>query len=197
LAVRLNGTKRMKIAFPPDRPEDNSPCVWAIQQDLLARAENVLGPRNQTKQIYQPVFKADGPYLINTPNSDGAFAALSMNAAGYWPTLVYELAHETVHLLNPVAGCTNWLEEGVVVLFSVEMSRTLTDHPMSPNSQSQAFGEAMSLVQSLPLPAFQAARSVRQEFGSLSAATYEGLCCLFPTGGRVVFSKLMEQCKPR
>ena len=187
----------MSMAFPTHRPEQDAPGVWAIQQNLLARAENLLGPRDGTKKVYQPVFKDGGPYLVNTPNCDGAFATLSMNAAGYWPTLVYELAHETVHLLNPIAGCTNWLEEGVAVVFSVEMSRTLTAHPMAPNSQSQGFREAMSLVQRLPTSVFQAARNVRNDFVSLSAATFEGLCRLFPTGDKQVLSRLAEQCKPR
>jgi hypothetical protein len=187
----------MKMTFPTDGPEHNAPGVWAIQQFLLERAETVLGPRDSMKKVYQPVFRADGPYIINTPNFDGAFAALSMNAAGYWPTLLYELAHETVHLLNPVAGQTNWLEEGVAVAFQIEMSRTLTDHPMAPDSPGQSFADAMSLVQLLPMPIFQAAKIVRREVGALSAAKYECLCRMFPAVDKQVLRKLTELCEPR
>ena len=45
---------------------------------------------------------------------------MSDNGRFYWPTVVYELAHETVHLLNPVfLGEANYLEEGVAVAFSL------------------------------------------------------------------------------
>jgi hypothetical protein len=133
------------MGFPSGRPDANPVGVWSVQQDLLARAQRLLGPRDETKQIFQPVFSPGGPHLINTPACDGAFAALSMEAANYWPTLVYELAHETVHLMDPTVGPTNWLEEGVAVLFSIEMSRTLTNHPMAPGAQPASYRMAAEL----------------------------------------------------
>lgn len=186
----------MKVTFPAERPDAHPPGVWSLQQDLLKQAENLLGPRDRNKKIYQPVFKEDGPYIINTPNLDGAFAALSMKAAGYWPTVVYELSHETVHLLNPVVGNSNWLEEGLAVLFSVEMSQKLTDHPMAPDPSS-AFHKAMALVKRIPCPAFFAGKRVRSQFGPLSMATTDGLADLFSTAEREILSKLTETCKPR
>ena len=133
----------MKLSFSPERPEHCPAGVWAIQQELLARAEALLGQRDRSKIICQPIFVENGP---NTPDLSGAFAALSMRAAGYWPTVVYELAHETVHLLNPVEGYTNWLEEGVAEAFAVEMSRILTTHPITTDASYPAYVEALALV---------------------------------------------------
>jgi hypothetical protein len=181
--------------FPNERPDASPVALWIVQQDLLARVQALLGTRDETKKIYQPIFTDGGPYLSNTPNLDGAFAALSKSAAGYWPTVVYELAHETVHLLDPVAGFTSWFEEGIAVAFSVEMSRLLTSHPMVPDLPS--YLEALALVQRLSPSAFEAARAFRTAHGRLSSATAEALRQLCPTVADADIEKLSQQCKPR
>jgi len=91
-------------------PKDSEVAVWALQNFLLEKAENLLGKKEQDKQIFQPTFEARGPFIRNRVQKDGAWAVLSNNAGGYWPTALYELAHETIHLLNPVIGHTNYLE---------------------------------------------------------------------------------------
>jgi len=154
-------------------------CAQGAFRTVLPIREKRLGPRDQTKAVCQPVLSDAGPHIINTPTCDGAFAALSKNAASYWPTVVHELAHETAHLLNPVVGNTNWLEEGVAVAFAVEMSRTLTGHPMAPSAGS-SYARALALVTELASPPFPAAATIRKSSGSLSAATAEGLRLLFP-----------------
>ena len=58
---------------------------------------------------------------VTRQNLDGAFAELSRASECYWPTVVFEMAHETVHLLNPVPGNANNLEEGVAVAFSLRV----------------------------------------------------------------------------
>lgn len=184
--------------FPGTRPAaaQSASMVWTIQNELLARAEASFGSRNHTKRIYQPIFRSDGPIVVNTPNFDGGFAALSPNAAGYWPTVVYELAHETVHLLDPIAGATNWLEEGAAVLFAVAMSRSLTPHPMVPEPGS-AFAEAAALVEELPQPVFDSVRLVRLRAGRLSSVTAEIIRSAFPSVSEALAARLVQQCTPR
>jgi hypothetical protein len=77
------------------RPKDDPVRMWAMQNLLLDEAERLLGGRDLSKKIYKSEFVTDGkgPQLINTPNFDSASAMLSVNAAGYWPTAVYELSH--------------------------------------------------------------------------------------------------------
>jgi hypothetical protein len=143
------------MLFPTTRPDDaaSASALWSIQMDLLSRAEAVFGRRDTTKKIFQPVFEDTNPHLINTPTFDGAFVALSRNAAGHWPTTIYEMAHETTHLLDPIAGRAKWIEEGAAVAFSIFISRTLTDHPMAPVGTS-VYSEALSLVERLPVDDF-------------------------------------------
>lgn len=184
-----------RFVFPTQRPDSSPVFLWHVQQRLLFEAESLLGARDTSKTIYQPVFDTLGPILINTPNLDGAFAKLSMNAAAYWPTTVYELAHETVHLLNPRVGYTNWLEEGVAVAFSAEMATRLTVHPQCPSLPS--YLEAWKLVRTLSDGVFDAAKLVRERCGALGLASFESLQLLFPNHSPEMLHKLAENCMPR
>ena len=109
------------MQFPTTNPVDDPLALWALQLELLGQAETLLGPKDQSKKVYQPQFTDHGPNLRNTPNRDGAFVELSRAAETDWAEAVFEMAHETVHLLNPVAGYTNNLEEGVAVAFSLHV----------------------------------------------------------------------------
>lgn len=181
--------------FPTTRPDAGPSRLWWLQNDLLRLAEQKLGPRDKSKEIYQPGFHPDGPHLINTPTMDGAFALLSPNAAGYWPTAVYELAHETVHLLNPTAGNTNWLEEGVAVAFSV-VALGHYDLPTLRPSPG-AYLEALSLVQGLPNGPFPTARRVREVAGALNAVSFEQLIGIVPGHDQSKLLQLAAPCMPR
>ena len=162
----------------------------------MAHAEALLGIRDTTKQLCQPTFHQKGPFLRNTPNLDGAFAELSINAAGYWPTVVFELSHETVHLLDPVIGITNWLEEGAAVEFSVQMTRQLTNHPMEPAPGSN-YALARTLVAELPLQPLRSVGELRQRFGALSSISAEQISATFPSVSSHVAEQLASPCKPR
>lgn len=179
------------MQLPQDaKPENDPTALWTLQCELLAMAESALGPRDKTKKIYQPSFDDDGPFLRNTPKQDGAFATLSQNAAGYWPTAVFELAHETVHLLNPIAGSANFLEEGTAVEFSIFVLGGLNIPDGRPGNLSEPYTEALRLVRLLPPSVFAAAKNVRLRAGALSNATPRRLEKLFPSVDCATLDKL-------
>ena len=134
----------MKQILPSASSPGKEPsALWSVQLQLLKLAEDTLGPRDASKTICQPVFTDHDPNIRNTPNLDGAFAELSRYAEGYWPTVVNELAHETVHLLNPKPGVGTWLSEGVAVGFSnyaqqqFELEPQRVKKPSLPGMESQ------------------------------------------------------------
>ena len=176
-------------ATPADEDEKE---LWALQTFLLTQAEGFFGVKNANKKIYHPTFEGDKPNIVNTPNLDGSFASLSQNARKFWPTTLYELAHETVHLLDPVVGCTNYLEEGFSVLFSIDMSKTYTEHPQAPTDP--IYIEALALVTQLSNTPYDAAKMIRNKFGSLGAAEVDGLHGLFPTAQLTLIKKLCSAC---
>ena len=181
----------MELTLPVTQlPREDPIGLWSMQLNLLKLAEAVLGPRDNSKVIYQPAFVDDGPHIRNTPNFDGAFAELSQNAGVYWPTVVNELAHETVHLLNPSAGVGNWLSEGMAVAFSIYAQRCYRMEPQSIGIAS--YRRSLELVSELPPNPLTAGQHIRVACESLDNATGRILESLFPS----VDSKILIQlCK--
>ena len=178
------------IQLPETMPRDTPEALWALQLELLSMAESTLGHRDITKKIYSPQFSDEGPCIRNTPNLDGAFAELSRAGECYWPTVVFEMAHETVHLLNPVPGNANNLEEGVSVAFSlrVQYSYGISIQPSIP-----AYLQAFQISSMLPGGPLRAAKRVRDRVDSLNDITAQGLRELFPSIDEVVCGRLAER----
>ena len=167
------------MQLPQSSPRNDPVALWALQQNLLSIAEASLGARDTSKKIYRPGFVDDGPHIRNTPELDGAFVELSRNSECYWPTAVYEMAHETVHLLNPVPGNDNYLEEGVAVAFSVYVQTVFGLQPQPICLAS--YRRALELVCRLPNGPLNAARQVRAAVGALSQVTAQHLEDLIPS----------------
>jgi len=178
--------------FSKNNPEDDPTALWQLQQFLMTECQTRFGNRNIIKTLCQPIFRGDGPIVINTPQLDGAFAALSNNARQYWPTTLYELAHETVHLLNPVEGYTNYLEEGFAVAFSVEISRLHTQHPMKPDDKF--YQEAWHLVNQLGKDIYEVARRIRIESVSLAGVNPSQLAKICPNVNSDTIDNLCSEC---
>ena len=148
---------------PTTRPDEDRASLWDLQQRLVKHADDLLGPRDHTIVICQPAFGDAGPHII--PYRNGWWGAeLSNNAKGYWPTALVELAHETVHLLNPKVANTNRFEEGVAVEFSIY---AYAKHTL----KSPSYFEALQKVRLLPGGTFAAARSAREVAVALSTPT--------------------------
>ena len=182
----------MDLTLPvASSPRQDPSALWTVQLQLLGLAEDTLGHRDVSKVIYQPVFADDGPHIRNTPNLDGAFAELSRNAEAYWPTVINELAHETVHLLNPKPGIGNWLSEGAAVAFSVYAQSQYNLNPQPIGMQS--YRRALQLVSNLPDGPLAAGQRIRENCGALNNATPDTLEILFRTADP---DTLAELCKP-
>ena len=182
----------MELTLPAaSSPRENPSALWSVQLQLLRLAEDILGQRDASKTICQPVFADDGPHIRNTPNLDGAFAELSRRAEAYWPTVVNELAHETVHLLNPKPGIGNWLSEGIAVAFSGYAQRCYGMEPQSINMES--YRRSLELVSVLPPAPLTAGRRIRDACGTLNNATRSILETLFSD---VDSGTLTQLCKP-
>jgi hypothetical protein len=183
--------------FPNTVPVDDRVGVSRCQLELLAHIESWLGPHDPAKLIYPPKFRDrgddEGPCLVNTLSCDGAFARLSRNAANYWPSTIFELAHETVHLLNPVEGLTNWLEEGVAVAASHRCLRLYGHGPMGTNPVYEA---AHDLVASLPGGAIDFGLAVRTQLGSLNGFSGAELSRAFPVLSADLALRLASVCDP-
>ena len=179
------------MKLPETDPRDDPAGLWALQQELLMRAEFALGPRDASKTIYQPQFTEEGyPHITNTPNFDGAFVEVTHRAACSWPEAVFEMAHETVHLLNPIPGNENILEEGVAAAFSLIIQPV---YGISIQTSMKSYLYALKLVATIPGGPLEAGRRVREHVGALSAARVQDLEQLFPDVEVSLLRKLVEE----
>lgn len=87
--------------------------------EMLQIAEDLFGKRDYS---YTPIgieFYGDFPMVWYPGNCQHIAIRLSVNAAFDLRRALYQLAHETVHLLSPTGGRdANNLEEGVATWFS-------------------------------------------------------------------------------
>ena len=88
------------------------------------------------------------------------------------------MAHETVHLLDPVVGNANNLEEGVAVAFSLHAQTLYGVDVQVPSIPSYVY--ALTLVDKLPGDILSDAALIRRELGPLIHVTPDGLRGLFP-----------------
>ena len=176
------------MRLPATKPVNDPAGLLLLQLELLATAESLLGPREASKTIGPPQFTDDDfPKLWNTPGQEGAYVKLSRNGQNCWPAVVFEMSHETVHLLNPIPGNVNNLEEGVAVAFSLHVQ---SSYRISQPVKLPSYRNALQLFCALPGAPFEAAARVRRQAGSLNAATRQCLAELFPEVDRAILDQL-------
>lgn len=164
--------------LPNTEPQHDRETLNALQDSLLKLAVELFGPRDLSFLILPPQFTPDGPQTRFTEPPVGVYAELSENARVWWRAAVYELAHESVHLLDPVTrGNANYLEEGVAVFFS-KIAEALYGFPAQP-TKPWSYEYAIKLVSGLPGGVPHAAKHIRQTLGKFSAVTPEGLMLIF------------------
>lgn len=191
----------LKSFIEPSTTPENSPSeLWQLQLLLDKYAQELFGPRNPQKKLYQPTFsskKFEQPCVYNSKSEDGGWAQLSVNAAMYWPAAVYELAHETLHLLDPrpappEAKGSNWLEEGIAVEFSLHCAAVIYGNtpPVTTAKYNQARNFAMKIGKE---GFFEKSKAIRQECGHFADATIDDIKKIAPECDESVAKKLTKR----
>jgi hypothetical protein len=177
---------------PSASPEESPEALWALQLKLDAYAQKIFGPRNPNKKLYQPTFEAGGPNVRNTESLDGGFAELSLTAAKSWPAAINELAHETIHLLDPRVAFpkgegASWLEEGIAVNFSIVISNAVGNQG---KVSLKKYRLANGLVNRLGGDMFRIASDIRRKCGHFSDATTSDILEVAPNLPKHIAEKL-------
>jgi hypothetical protein len=177
---------------PDTSPEASPEALWALQLKLDDCAQKLFGPRNPSKKLYQPTFEAGGPNVRNTESQDGGFAELSLTAAKSWPAAIHELAHETIHLLDPRPGYpigdgASWLEEGLAVNFSLAISSAIGNQG---KVSLKKYRLANGLVNRLGGDLFRKVSDIRKRCGHFSDATVFDILEVAPSLPKHVAEKL-------
>jgi len=168
--------------------------IWRLQKDLLSHLEAATGDRDITYTICQPRFSDGVPHICVWPDTKEVVAYLSRSAERYWPSLVFELAHESVHLLNPRVGGTNVLEEGVATYFQYHVTPEVCGVRIPITVP--AYVEAKAAVEALGVDVIDLARSLRERFGSLGETTADVLAELCPQASSATVARAAAQFQP-
>lgn len=168
------------MKLPDTKPQCDPEALWSLQLELLTRVEAYFGKRDSSIVLCQPRFHdCDRPEIQFTPDNFGVFAVLGCDAKFNWSYALYQLSHETVHLLDPVfRGMGNFLEEGVAVAISLHFSRLYGLNFIAPSTGM--YRNALNLVNELPEGAILSARRIRMELGKFSGVTRDDLIQLYP-----------------
>ena len=186
---------QIDFIYPNDRPDQCPDVMWDLQLKLDACAQQLFDKRNPNKALLRPDFVIDGPHVRNTLKLDGGFAELSLNAAGYWPTAIYELAHETIHLLDPRPGHplgkgASWFEEGLAVNFSLAVSKSIGDQSIKISHSKYKI--ANQLFSRIGGNLFHRAMEIRSKTGHFSDAQISDIMAVSPKVPRHIAEKLVS-----
>jgi hypothetical protein len=166
--------------------------------ELLVNVENRFGPRDRSSTFLGVEFCEQGPRTWLFEEHRSALIQLSISAMNDVIRSAYQLAHECVHLLDPVRPPVSVMEEGVAALFSLEYAQhlqpsysssspkydaagLLADRLLSrnPNSIKQLRGGGARLASITP-------RQLTQVCPELDLMTIEMLCTNFDAWDGVV-----------
>ncbi|WPU63552.1 hypothetical protein [Peredibacter starrii] len=96
--------------------------TWTLASrlgDMLTYAEEMFGPRNKDFTILGIEYCESGPRIWYPKSKKNIVIQLSDSAKTSEVLALYQLAHESIHLLSPSGSMTaNVLEEGLAVYFS-------------------------------------------------------------------------------
>jgi hypothetical protein len=91
---------------------------------LIVEVERQYGPRNRDFTILGVEFREGLPQLWFPGNCGHVIVQLGLLAMKDPNRALFQLAHECVHLLDPAAGGTNKLEEGLATHFALEVMQS-------------------------------------------------------------------------
>jgi hypothetical protein len=125
-------------------PEDALPSLTRQLGLFLEKAETQFGPRNMSFTLLGIEFY-DGPNRVTYPNTDRNQIVIQLSkeseSRGNHDQALFQLAHETVHVLAPVdVGTSTVLEEGLATYFSLT-APDFADPTYAQRSEATLTGE--------------------------------------------------------
>ncbi len=187
---------------------DDSLCVakpipggftWTLAMrlgDLLYKAESQFGTRDMAYTILGVEFQGDTaqiPRCIIQGERKHIIVQLTASAMKDPHQAMFQLAHECIHLLDPILLTTTVLEEGVAVHFSLEATTVDINALLVHNPN---YGAACLQVRRLLALRPNAVKEFRRLYGPMHSATAEQLYSICPQIGTTGAEELARPFKP-
>jgi hypothetical protein len=118
---------------------------------ILDEAERRFGPRDSSFKVLDIEICSDSPHLWISQNPRGVVIKLGAAAKGNLNEALAQLAHETIHLLNPCEVADgSVLEEGLATRFQLEYGgRLIPGYSCSDDPRWPKYANACALVEEL------------------------------------------------
>lgn len=178
--------------------EDTEQRAFSLLHELLPQAEQRYGTRDDRFSVVDILQCDDGPFIH--PDGTDVTLFVGPNATKYEPTLVSNVAHECVHLLNPITGNASTLEEGAAVDFELgviltRFGQSELEHFRSflPDTYQCALSDVRDLLSLDP----SAILRIRAELRGLTGPTVEDIKRLVPSIDRGLAIRLVRRQRMR
>lgn len=146
--------------------------VPRLQARLMREATKTFGPRAGGVKLDLPMIVKGSEYPEVQFSDDrlSAYANLTDVAGEHWENMVYQLAHELVHLLDPrprhpIGAGATWFEEAIATSFGRKYLHLLGRKVWEPANE---YGYAYKCVTEAGANHLYLAGKLRKEYGHLS-----------------------------
>lgn len=163
--------------------------------EIITEVTSLFGPRDSRFLFIGWEFIGERPQIFFPSSGERhVLIRLSMNASEFWNTAIHELAHECVHLLSPVVGVANNLEEGVATWYADRFYRRATARDPGPISAPyfDAYDAVVELFDRSPHGP-ETIRELRREQSSFSQMDASLILRIVPSLDPVLADFLVRQ----
>jgi hypothetical protein len=164
---------------------------------MLSEAEELYGPRDMTwTPIGVEFFDSSVPHIWFPGNRNHVAVRLTLATLCDLNAALWQLAHETVHILGPVkVGNANNLEEGVATHFALNVS-CYTDNsrvPLFRQNLGRPYHSALQDCEVLLQMDRGIIKEMRKKQSYLSRITAEDILDVLPSCNRALAERLASR----
>ncbi len=168
------------LKLPSKLPYVDKSAGVEAKRMIIEEMESIFGQRDTAFTIDDDILYRAGSPMVWTYDQDKkrCRVLLSNGCLNYWPCFLYEMSHESVHLLNPQPASASFLEEGVAVWFSNYMMKK------AGNGEHPATGKyltALNLISAIPDTPPEIVKKIRSSCKNLTDLTDVELMGVYPT----------------
>jgi hypothetical protein len=182
------------VVAKPCPPGSGCTFTWTLVSQLgvmLREVENLLGPRNREYSILGIEFSGTVPQIWFPGNCKHIAIQLGEPAMSDSKRARFQLAHETVHLLDPVVGGTaNVLEEGLATYYQLMYIHRLDPTYGTGDAKYDNASQLASKLLTHRPDAVKTLRSVGRTISTLTAAELRTECPALTDGEARILAQL-------
>lgn len=177
---------------PAMLPKDDENSGLIAKEMILAEAERLFGERNPSFTIIEKITYSNiGPMVsIFERSSKSCVVILSEKSKESWGCFMYEMAHESIHLLYPQEEAASYLEEGVAVWFARYMCKKYNYSYKKPDGK---YGKALELILKLDAQPLVMVRNIRSRSPNLTDISTKDIKHFYPKVERKDSNQLIKK----